>query len=180
MTGLEMRDGEIESGGARVCIFDVASGFMALRRSVENALGDATATLLYNAAFASYRDFAARAVNGGGLTRDESGFRDAVAAFREAGFGGFEVVEVEFPRARAVVECVEPMAFEAYGVIERRDGEMVPACDYARGALAGILSHLTNRKDRLCIETECRAQGDPRCLFEIGEERALTAKLLRQ
>ncbi len=180
MTPLRVEDGTIEAGGARACLFDVVGGFLVLRRSIENALGSATAILFYNAAYASYRDQTARAVANDGVTRDEAGFRNAVAAFRESGFGGFEVVEVEFPRARAVVECVEPMAFEAYGVIERGDGEMVPACDYTRGALAGILSHLTNRKDRLCIETECRAKGDPRCLFEIGEERALTAKLLRQ
>ena len=180
MKPLVARDGEIEVGGVRACLLDVTSGFMSLRRSVENALGEVTAILLYNAGFAGYRDFAASAVVQGEFGRDTEGFRKAVAAYRASGFGGFEVVDIEFHQAWARVRCVDPMAFEAYGVLKREEGELKAVCDYSRGALAGILSQLTGRNDRLCIETKCRAKGDAECLFEIGDERILTARLLRE
>lgn len=176
---LDVGDGQVSESGRRVVVLDVARGFLALRRAMENALGDVTAVLLYNAGLASYGEVASSGVSRGVFTRDADGFRAAVAAYRRAGFGGFEVLDVEYGAGSARLRCVEPIAFEAHGVLERRDGEMKPACDYTRGALAGMMGALKDRKDLLCIETECRAKGDAQCLFEIGGERALTAKLLR-
>jgi len=176
---LEVRDGEMEAGGVRVCLMDVAEGFLSLRRSVENALGDVTAILLYNAAFASYRGFAAGAIARGEAGRGEAGFRAAVRAYRESGFGGFAIAEIDLGTGHAAIECDEPVAFEAYGVLKRGDGELRAVCDYTRGALAGLFTEHRGGGEWLCIETECKAKGDARCAFEIGDARALTAKLLR-
>ena len=179
MTELRVGDGAIEYGGLRVCLMDVPGGFLVLRRSMERALGDVAASLLYNAGFASYEAFSADD-SGAEVPTGEAAFRAGVAAYRRAGFGGFRVVEVDLGRGRALVECDEPAAFEAYGVLRRGDGEQRAVCDYTRGALAGLFTAATGRADRLCLETECRAKGDARCRFEVGEERALTAKALRE
>ena len=178
MKDLAVGDGEIHVRDVRMCLFDVANGFLTLRRSVENALGEVSAILLYNAGFASFRGDAS-APPAGETAGSEAAFCASVAAFRAAGFGGFEVVDYDAAVGRARVQCATPVAFEAYAVVRRQEGEAKPVCDYSRGAIAGLLAAATGRADRLCIETECVAKGDPRCLFEIGDEKALTARLLR-
>ena len=179
MKDLAVGDGEIHVRDVRMCLFDVANGFLTLRRSVENALGEVSAVLLYNAGFASFRgDVSAASADVDAVT-GEAAFRASIASYRAAGFGGFEVVDFDAAAGRARVQCAAPVAFEAYAVVRRREGELKPVCDYSRGALAGLFAAATGRADRLCIETECVAKGDARCLFEIGDEKALTARLLR-
>jgi len=170
--------GEIRVGGLRMCLFEIAGGFYNIRKAMERTIGPAVSTLLYQAGIQGGKSFAASALRIGMIKRGSDGLADCIDIFSQAGFGSFFIVDADYKAPSIVVECVTPPAFEAYAYRENRVPSDEPVCDYARGVLAGFCQQLVANEDIMCIETECRAAGSSRCVFEMGRHDEMMKKAI--
>jgi PAS domain S-box-containing protein len=148
-----------------MALFDVEAGFWALRRELEELVGrEATEALLQRAGASGGASFAR------GFTspaRDvEGALRECLAAYRAAGFGRFELEEIDLPRGRILIRGRN--TFEARMARRHPGHSDRPACVYTAGALAGSVNVLLGRRDVVCIERTCAAQGADACLFELS------------
>lgn len=156
-----------------MCLVDIGTGFRSIRRSMEQLIGPVSKTVLYNAGFQSAAVFARRAVEDGRCAPGRDAFAFSVESYAEAGFGGFEVREVDLARQRATVACHDPPAFEADPFLQGDRRAEGPVCDYSRGVLAGFLMAVTDQDDIFGCEVQCRAVGDEACTYLVGPEQEL-------
>jgi predicted hydrocarbon binding protein len=92
-------------------------------------------------------------------------FRECVAAYQAAGFGRFEVVELEWPIGRILVEASDTI--ETWMLARHPQPVSGPVCSYASGVLVGFVNVLAGRTDIVCVERACQASGHPACQFEL-------------
>lgn len=166
--------GELRFGGARMAFMDIGAGFWGLRRQVETLVGSRMADSVLHQAGANGGASFAR-TREGVAEEGAAGFLDCVAALEAAGFGHFQVREIDWPAGRVTVVAAD--AAEAW--MMRRNGRVPdgPACAFAAGVLAGLAAVTANRGDLVCVERECAALGAPCCRFEVlpaGEDGAAT------
>ncbi|MFN2290953.1 MAG: GAF domain-containing protein, partial [Anaerolineae bacterium] len=161
----EERPGVLRFGGARMALLDIEAAFWGLRRQLEALVGvRLTDSVLQQAGANGGASFARSFVGAGPEGDGEGALRDCIAAYQAAGFGRFEVEEVEWPIGRVSIEARE--TFESWMVRQHAGGDG-PACAYTAGVLVGFVNALTGRRDIVCIEHACQAAGADRCLFEL-------------
>ncbi|MGD8819672.1 MAG: PAS domain-containing protein [Anaerolineae bacterium] len=160
------RPGVLSFGGARMTLLDVEAGFWALRRQMETLVGPRLADDVLQQAGANGGASFARAFAGEG-TADASvqPLRDCIAAYQAAGFGQFEIVESQWPLGRVLIRAQD--AFEAWTARQHGDRAGAPVCAYTAGVLVGFVNVVAGRRDVVCVQRACQAEGAEACLFEL-------------
>ncbi len=171
----EAAPGTLLYGGARMALVDLEAGFWSLYQQLEGLVGRSlTEALMQQAGANGGASFAraflgpAAAANGGGPARRDDAaqaFRDCVAAYQMAGFGRFEVVSLRWPIGRAVIRGTD--TFESWMTARHDKQAASPACSYTAGVLVGFINAIAGRRDIVCVERRCQAQGAKECLFEL-------------
>jgi PAS domain S-box-containing protein len=161
----EEKPGTLRFGGARMALLDIEAGFWGLRRQVEALVGRRLAdAVLQQAGANGGASFARSFVD---QTEDDGGqaLRDCIAAYQAAGFGRFDVLELQWPIGHVLVRGHD--TFEAW--VARKHGldDGSPTCSYSAGVLAGFVNVLAGRHDIVCVERACQNGGDEVCLFEL-------------
>ncbi len=165
-TLLTAEDGILRLGGSRMALMDIEAGFWGLRRQMEALVGrqltdNAMQQAGANAGAAFARSYAPQV----SAATAESQFRACIAAYQAGGFGKFSIEILQWPLGRAAVTGRE--TFEAWMTQRQSRQSVQPVCFYTAGVLAGFINALTGRKDIVCIEHTCQAQGDQDCRFEL-------------
>ena len=149
-----------------MALLDIEAGFWGLRRQLEALAGPRLTDAVLQQAGASGGASFARAFAGAAPAVDgERALRECIAAYQAAGFGQFKVDEVEWP-----IGCVSIQAhdtFEAWMAQQHEQSPTSPVCAYTAGVLVGFVNALTGRRDIVCVERACQAQGADVCLFEL-------------
>ena len=161
----EERPGILRFGGARMALLDIEASFWGLRRQLEALVGRRLADAVLQQA----------GVNGGAsfahafISADTAGapqaLRDCVAAYQAAGFGQFEIEELEWPIGRALIRGTD--TFESWMVRQHGQKADAPVCAYTSGALVGFVNALSGRRDVVCVKHACQGQGAESCLYEL-------------
>jgi signal transduction histidine kinase/predicted hydrocarbon binding protein len=158
----EERPGVLRFGGARMALLDIEAGFWGLRRQLEAFAEPRLTDIVLQQAGANSGDSFARAFAG---VDAERALYECIAAYQAAGFGQFEIDEVEWP-----IGCVSIKAhdtFEAWMTGQHQQSPASPVCAYTAGVLVGFVNALTDRHDVVCIERVCQAQGAEHCRFDL-------------
>jgi signal transduction histidine kinase len=154
-----------------MALLDIEAGFWGLRRQMEAMVGHHLTDNAMQQAGANGGASFARAfapdVTGEAKPAEvaASAFCDCVAAYQAAGFGRFEVEIREWPIGRVLVHGWD--AFEPWMMRQHNQQADHPACAYTSGVFVGFINALTNRRDIVCIQHACQAQGAATCLFEL-------------
>ena len=161
----EERPGVLRFGGARMALLDIESGFWGLRRQLEALVGARlTDSVLQQAGANGGASFAQAFVGTSSSEDGERALRDCIAAYQAAGFGQFEVAELEWPIGRVSIRAQH--TFESWMVRKHERGDGA-ACAYTAGVLVGFVNALTGRRDIVCVERACQAAGAGHCRFEL-------------
>ena len=158
--------GHLLFGGARMAFLDIEAGFWGLRRQLEALVGRRlTDSVLQQAGANGGASFARSFIPRVPPQDVERALRECLAAYQAAGFGRFEIELLEWPIGRVVVRARD--TFEAW--MMRRHGQRseAPVCAYSAGVLVGFVNALAGRRDVVCVERACQAQGADSCLFEL-------------
>ncbi len=180
----ESAPGTLLYGGARMALLDIESGLWTLRRQLEALIGRSSADSLFQQAGANggasfAAAFVGSAASGGGqplgVTEATQALRDCVAAYQAAGFGRFEVTSLRWPIGRAVIRAADTV--ETWMARRHGDSYSSPACAYTAGVLVGFVNVIAGRRDVVCVERQCQANGADACVFELlPAGAALTAR----
>ena len=165
---IEEQSGVLRFGGARMALLDIEAGFWGLRRQMEAMVGHhLTDNAMQQAGANGGASFARAFVPDvtGEAEVAVSAFRECVAAYQTAGFGRFEVEIREWPIGRVLVHGYD--TFEAWMMQQHDQPTDHSACAYTSGVLVGFINALTHRRDIVCIQHSCQAQGAATCLFEL-------------
>ena len=159
--------GILSLGGARVAMLDIEAGFWGLRRQLEALVGSRLADVVIQQAGANGGASFARSFTGGQMGKDDPvrALRDCIAAYQAAGFGRYEVSQIEWPIGRVEVRAQD--TFEAWMMDRHNHIHHAPVCSYSAGVLVGFVNVIAGRTDVVCIERACQANGAPACLFEL-------------
>jgi signal transduction histidine kinase/predicted hydrocarbon binding protein len=161
----EHQPGVLYFGGARMAMLDIQAGFWGLRRHLEALVGRCLADGVLQQAGASGGAWFARSFVKPPLKDEAQALRDCVAAFQAAGFGQFEIKALTWPVGRILIRACN--AFEAWAVRQHGQTAESPVCFCSTGVLEGFVHALTGRRDVVCVERQCQAQGAEACLFEL-------------
>ena len=160
------RPGVLHFGGARMTLLDVEGGFWALRRQMEALVGRRlTDSVLQQAGANGGASFARAFVSGVPLPAPAEAVRDCVAAYQAAGFGRFEIETLEWPVGHVVVRGSD--TFEAWMAVRHGQACEGPTCAYTSGVFVGLANVLDGRRDVVCVERACQAEGAEACVFEL-------------
>lgn len=152
-------------GGARTALLDIENSFWGLRRQLEALVGRRlTDAVLQQAGVNGGASFA-RAFIGPGAVGDAQALRGCVAAYQAAGFGQFEIEELEWPIGRALIRGTD--TFESWMVRQHGQKATAPVCAYTSGVLVGFVNALSGRRDVVCVKHTCQGQGAEACLYEL-------------
>ena len=162
----EDQPGMLRFGGARMALFDIEAGFWGLRRQLEALAGPRlTDTFLQQAGANGGASFAWSIVGADTASNSERALRECIAAYQAAGFGQFEIHEIEWPIGRISIQGHD--TFEAWMAQQHQQNPASGVCAYTAGVLVGFVNALTGRQDIVCVERACQAQGATHCLFEL-------------
>ncbi len=165
----EERSGVLCFGGARMALLDIEAGFWGLRRQMEALVGERlTDSVLQQAGANGGASFAASFIDNIDQTATADApqaLRDCIAAYQAAGFGKFEIEDMQWPLGRILIRGED--TFEAWMLERHQQEPHRPACAYAAGVLVGFINVLAERNDVVCIERTCQAQGADACRFEL-------------
>ncbi|MGD2048636.1 MAG: GAF domain-containing protein [Chloroflexota bacterium] len=162
----EEQAGVLRFGGSRMALLDVEAGFWGLRRQMEALVGrQLTDNALQQAGANGGASFARAYATDFTEESALSAFCECVAAYQAAGFGKFEVEILEWPLGR--VQVYGRDTFEAWMMRQHDQPTDHPACAYTSGVLVGFINALTSRRDIVCIQHTCQAQGAKFCSFEL-------------
>jgi len=162
----EEQPGDLRFGGTRMALLDIEAGFWGLRRQMEALVGRRlTENAMQQAGANGGATFASAFVTGVNEETAISHFLDCVAAYQAAGFGKFDVEILDWPIGRVLVHGQN--TFEAWMMQQHNQPVENPACVYTAGVLVGFINVLTNRRDIVCIQHTCQAQGAEVCTFEL-------------
>ncbi|MCF8062128.1 MAG: GAF domain-containing protein [Deltaproteobacteria bacterium] len=162
--------GWINVAGTRMCLMDIPGGWLNVGLSIMMFAGQDT---LRRAMFEAGRaeTFSRTAVRSGYFKADESGFREAVETYSEAGFGDFQIQELNMTEGFARITCRD--SFEGWSVLNSGNPSRIPVCFYSSGVLLSFLKNLSGCPELVAAETRCIAKGDSACEFVLGTEQAL-------
>ena len=162
----EERPGVLRFGGARMALLDIEAGFWGLRRQFEALVGPRLTDIVLQQAGVNGGASFARAFAGTDPAVDgERALRDCIAAYQAAGFGRFEIGEAEWPIGRVSIDGHD--TFEAWMARRHAHNSKTAVCAYTAGVLVGFVNALTGRRDVVCVERTCQAQGAEHCRFEL-------------
>ncbi|MGD8472660.1 MAG: PAS domain-containing protein [Anaerolineae bacterium] len=160
------RPGVLIFGGVRMTLLDVEDGFWALRRQMETLVGSRLADdVLHQAGANGGASFARSFAGEGGADAGVQPLHDCIAAYQAAGFGRFEILESDWPLGRVLIRAQD--AFEAWTARKHGDRTGAPVCAYTAGVLVGFVNVVAGRRDVVCIQRACQAEGAEACLFEL-------------
>ncbi len=168
--------GVLYLGAARMALLDIEAGFWGIRSQMDALVGSRLAgSVMQQAGANGGASFAATFGQTGDASEQQRLFVACVQAYQAAGFGRFQVTELQWPGGQAdairvVVQAQD--AFEAWMARrhDRQSGRSPtgrPACDYTAGVLVGFVNVITGRRDVVCVERRCQAQGHAHCEFEL-------------
>jgi signal transduction histidine kinase len=169
----EERLGTLGFGGARVALLDIKSSYWALRRHLEALVGRRLADEVLQQAGVNGGVSFARALVTSAPPADTQALRDCLAAYQAAGFGEFEIVELDWPFGRDQGEPAGRIlirgtnTFEAWMVHQHDHKVDTPVCSFTSGVLVGFANALCGRRDVVCVKRACQGKGDEACLFEL-------------
>ncbi len=148
-------------------MLDIEAGFWGLRRQLEALVGARLADLVIQQAGANGGASFARSFTGGAEALDDpvQALRDCIAAYQAAGFGQFEIDQIEWPIGRITIRARD--SFEAWMAARHNQASAGSNCAYSAGVLVGFVNVIAGRSDVVCIERECQANGAPACRFEL-------------
>ena len=153
-------------GGARMAMLDIEAGFWGLRRQLEALVGERLAdSVLQQAGANGGASFARSWIGDQGEVDAVQALRECVAAYQAAGFGRFEIQEIDWPVGRVRVHATD--TFEAWMVNQHADQPDSPVCAYTAGVLVGFVDVISARHDVVCVERACQGRGAPACEFEL-------------
>ncbi|MGY4707275.1 PAS domain S-box protein [Candidatus Bipolaricaulota sp. J31] len=162
----ESAPGHLLFGGARMALLDIAGGFWGLRRQLEALIGRRLAdSVLQQAGANGGASFAQGFAPDVAPGEELEALRDCLSAYQAAGFGRFCVEDAEWPLGRILIrgeDTFEAWMFRRHGV--EAEG---PVCAYTAGVLVGFINVLAGRRDVVCVERACQAQGGDTCVFEL-------------
>jgi PAS domain-containing protein len=157
--------GFLQFGGARMALLDIESGFWSIRRQMESLLGKRlTNSILQQAGTNGGASFA-NSFYSDQINERPAAFQACLLAYQTAGFGKFELKNKEWPLGRLLIHAQD--TFEAWMVRKHSQHTKGPVCTYTAGVLVGFINVITGRKDVVCIERSCQAQGAEVCVFEL-------------
>lgn len=160
------KPGVLAFGGARMALLDIEAGFWGLRRQLEALVGERLAESVLQQAGANGGASFARS-----WTREQPAIEaievlhECVAAYQSAGFGHFEIQEINWPVGRVRIRAKD--TFEAWMVRQNGGKPTEPVCAYTAGVLVGFVDVISDRHDIVCVERACQSQGAPACEFEL-------------
>lgn len=165
----EESDGTLRFGGARMVLLEVESAYWGLRRQLEALVGRRLTNAAIQQAGANGGAAFARSFTQGARPAGDAtavaALRDCIAAYQAAGFGQFEIQDVAWPIGRVCVHGRN--TFETWMLRQHEQQSDTPICAYSAGVLVGFINALTDRRDIVCVERTCQAQGDDVCRFEL-------------
>lgn len=162
----EEREGVLCFSGARMALLDIEAGFWGLRRQMEALVGPRLTDAVLQQAGANGGASFARSFMQQTTAGDEpQAFRDCLAAYQAAGFGKFDIDELEWPLGRVSIRALE--TFEAWAMRQNEKAPARPACAYTAGVLVGFINVIAGRNDVVCVQHSCQAQGADDCRFEL-------------
>jgi PAS domain S-box-containing protein len=165
--------GWLDVSGARMCLLDIAGGWVNIMLSMILFAGEDTARrVLFEAGHAE--TFSSTAIKNGLLERTLNGFKEAVNIFSEAGFGDFVIRELDFNGGFVSLTCRD--TFEAWALLHNKRYSETPVCHYSTGVLLSFMENVSGRSDLISVETKCIANGSEECEFVIGTAAALKHK----
>jgi len=156
-----------------MCLLDICGGWNSLVASMELYAGEETTRrILYEAGLAE--TFSKFSLTRGIIENTEKGFRDALDTYSDAGFGDFQIKELQFGSGYARITCRD--TFEAWAFLRNRSPNDYPVCHYSTGVLLSFMKTTSGMQDLFAVETKCLAKGDKKCEFMIGKRRTLEKK----
>ncbi len=162
----EEREGVLCFSGARMALLDIEAGFWSLRRQMEALVGPRLTDAVLQQAGANGGASFARSFMGQTTAGDEPQvFKDCIAAYQAAGFGKFEIDELEWPLGRVLIRAQD--TFEAWAMCQSQRDQGRLACAYTAGVLVGFINVIAGRNDVVCVQHSCEAQGADDCRFEL-------------
>jgi PAS domain S-box-containing protein len=162
----EERGGVLCFSGARMALLDIEAGFWGLRRQMEALVGPRlTDAVLQQAGANGGASFARSFMHQTTAGDEPQAFRDCLAAYQAAGFGKFDIDELEWPLGRVSIRAQE--TFEAWAMRRNEKDPDRPACAYTAGVLVGFINVIADRNDVVCVQHSCEAQGAEECRFEL-------------
>ena len=162
----EERPGFLRFGGARMALLDIEAAFWGLRRQLEALVGKTlTDNVLQQAGANGGASFARAFASTDPAVDGQQALRECIAAYQAAGFGQFEIDEVEWPIGLVSIHAYE--AFEAWMARQHQQRATPAMCAYTAGVLVGFVNVLTGRRDIVCVERTCQAQGAACCRFDL-------------
>ena len=171
-----IRPGWIEVGHTRMCLLEIEGGFYRLRRNLRISVGMHEKEMIYQAGMEGSSNFMQNGIATQQFGADANGFRMALKAYSDAGFGDFHTESIDWPSFRATLIGRE--TFEGWAFQKRKDFNKECCCDYTRGVVSSFMlfSHnpTQDELDRFaCVETHCVGKGDRECRFELGFRESL-------
>jgi signal transduction histidine kinase/predicted hydrocarbon binding protein len=150
---------------ARMVFLDIESGFWSIRRQVEALLGPYLTNSIFQQAGVNGGASFAKSFLSGKVDERSTRFQACLQAFQAAGFGQFEIKNMDWSLGRIVIRATD--AFEAWITIRNCQTSQQPVCSYTAGVLIGFFNVISSRRDVVCIEHHCQALGDEFCEFEL-------------
>lgn len=169
--------GHLLVGKSRMCIFSILEGFMTLKESLKNEIGERQKEVLYNAGFNGGFVFLDKLLEANVLKPDYTGLKGALNQYTQAGFGEFNFTNIDFEKKIFKVEGKD--CFESWVHEEKNLYDSIAVCDYTRGVLAGFISAFYNKtldenfSDIYCMEETCAITNKNYCHFIISTKSNL-------
>jgi len=162
----EISPGILNFGDARMALFDIKSGFWSIRRQMIAMVGEQlTNSALQQSGVNGGASYARSVGIAEGPAEQERLFGVCLQAFQDAGFGKFEIIEANWPIGKIVIQAGS--SIEAWMALEHEEHPSHSICAYTAGVLVGFINVITGRKDVVCVESACQANGDACCQFEL-------------
>jgi len=171
--------GWLNVGRTRMVLFDVLHGFHSIRKVVQEEVGGNANYLIFQAGIKGGYSFLVPMIRGGRINPGPRGFINALSIYTDAGFGDFQIQEMDWKRGWGRVTCYG--SFEGWIHTRKRKTRTIPSCDYSRGIILAFMK-VTHRfagtglEPRLdCVETSCLAAGCDFCEYLIGTREDIRA-----
>jgi PAS domain S-box-containing protein len=171
------RRGWINVGKTRMALIDIFQGIYKISTVFRNKVGENAPYVIYQIAKEAATSFHESLLEEGSLKSDGTGFEAGVNAISEAGFGDFQIQELDWERGWARILSRD--SFEGWAYLQNQNIQNYPVCDYSRGALLSLMRNThrfagTGLSDYLnCAEISCIGRGNEFCEFIIGDKKHL-------
>ncbi len=186
-----VKPGWIQYGDSRVFVQEALGGFFALKDLLLQELGPEQASeICFKAGVAASERLMSTSTRNAFFDANESGLRQALSLLTMAGYGTFEIDEIDLAIRRVQIRSYDGVEGWVYQQVEGRFGAN---CDFTRGMLCGLVRSVLVRSDPAkprvgeqyqpdmvsCIETGCISAADDCCTFVVGPIAEVFAEGLR-